>query len=514
MIRRLPQWAEREFARLCAVEGVVCNHAEEDESGWDFHVEFPQQPIAAPADMHPARKTAYVQVKSTRRRDALVCPVKLSNALRAAQSLQPWFVVLVVADAGNEATSIYAVHVWEALIHRTLKAVRRAHNQKKALHKCGLKIRFNSADERGYHLLSWMQQAIEAVGPEYEQQKKSIFQTVGYEEGYGIMEVTFEPTTPDEVLENFLGLGSGLPLSRFAYIPARFGIPSPEPERDGSSGVMYITPNPDTVCEIRLRGPSTAVPMVLPGHMYSTGIPDLPFDQSRFRFSAGFLDFIWTPGRKADCRINFDGREKKDLLSIANFFTLIEWCENGPVEAQIWLGGKRTIRGPLSLGRSNINIDSTQVARTVRLLRSIAGPVEQSSIQLSLADLYSAERDLIVLQQLVEAPSLRVEFEPSPETPSEFSSLLYYFYADVCEWTFYALLERPIREDIVTEGRRRVTCGLPQLREGYVVRNATENDRRVMQDDYERYLHEREGTGTPLGLGDAHVFLTAQQDKH
>ena len=252
MIRRLPQWAERYFGTLCAAEGVVCNKAEEDESGWDFHVEFPQQPLAGPPDMHPARITAYVQVKSARRRDGLVCRVKLSNALRAAQSPKPWFVVLVVADAGNEPTSIYALHVWEALIRRSLKAVRRGHNERKALHKCDFTIRFNAADERRDRLLAWMYQAIDDVGPDYEQQKKSIFQTVGYEEGYGIVHVTFEPTTADKILENFLGLGSGIPMSRFVYSPARFGILSPEPELDASSGVFHVTPKPATVCEIRL----------------------------------------------------------------------------------------------------------------------------------------------------------------------------------------------------------------------------------------------------------------------
>jgi hypothetical protein len=183
--------------------------------------------------------------------------------------------------------------------------------------------------------------------------------------------------------------------------------------------------------------------------------------------------------------MNFDGREKKDLLSTENFSTLIEWCETGQVEAQIWLEGKRTIGGLLPLGRPNIDLDWSKVAKIVRLLRLIGGPIEQSHIRLSLADLSSAARDLIAFQQLVEAPSLRVEFEPSSETPSEFSSLVYHFYADVCECTFYALVERPIRENILIEGRRRVTSGLPELREGYVLRNATHEERKMMETDYE-----------------------------
>jgi hypothetical protein len=130
-----------------------------------------------------------------------------------------------------------------------------------------------------------------------------------------------------------------------------------------------------------------------------------------------------------------------------------------------------------------------------------------------LADLDSAARDLIAFQQLVEAPSVRLEFEPSSETPPELTSILYYIHADVYECTFYALVERPICEDIVIEGRRRVTCGLPRLHEQYVLSNATEDERRMMQADYERHLHEHEKTGTPLGLGDAHVFLKPSSDR-
>ena len=210
MICRVPQFAETKFANLCAVAGALCQPVKEDESGWDFHVEFPERPLAGPADTHPPPKTAYVQVKSARKHQ-LTCRVKLSNALRAARSPQPWFVVLVTVNARSESTRNYAVHVWEPLIRRSLEAIRRAGHAKVALHKRYLTIRFDASDERGDDLVAWMHHAIEAHGPDYEQQKKSIFQSVGYEEGYGIIQVTFESTTADEVIENFLGLGAGIP---------------------------------------------------------------------------------------------------------------------------------------------------------------------------------------------------------------------------------------------------------------------------------------------------------------
>ena len=102
--------------------------------------------------------------------------------------------------------------------------------------------------------------------------------------------------------------------------PARFGILSPEPECDAGLGVIHITPNPVTACEIRLRDHSTAASMVLSGHMYSPGIPGIPFKQSQFRFSADFLNIVWSRSGKVKYHIKFHGGEKKDLRSIEKFF--------------------------------------------------------------------------------------------------------------------------------------------------------------------------------------------------
>jgi hypothetical protein len=510
MIRRVPQFAEREFAKLCAVEGALCNPSKEDEGGWDFFVEFSLPSLPAPADMHPPRKTAFVQVKSTRK-NQLSCRVKLSNMLLSVQSCHPWFIVLVIADSKAAPARIYAVHIWEQLIRRTLKATRCAETKNTALNKRDLTIRFDAADERGDQLLSWMHGEIEAVGSDYEQQKKDLAQTIGYEGGYGIAQVPFKPATEDEILANFLGLGSGIPLSRFVYTPARFGIQSAEPEIDVTSGTIHITPESTSTCEVRVHDPNGSATIAISGYVYSVGLPGLPFERSRIRFSADFLEIVWSRSGKADCRLNFDGCEKKELLSIENFSTLIGWCKSGPVEVQIWSDGERTIRGSLSMQKSNMNLDWARITRIVRLLRSIAGPVKQSQVRLSLADLDSAARDLIAFQQLVEAPSVRLEFEASSETPPEFSSIIYYIYASVYDCTFYALLERPVREDVAIEGRRRMTCGLPQLVEAYSLKNASEAQRKMMNNDYDRYLHRQEEAGTPLGLGDAHVFLKLAQ---
>jgi hypothetical protein len=206
VIERLPRYAETELQRLCAKAGALCHSVDEDESGWDRLVEFPEKELLGPADTRPPRAVAYVQVKSVEK-GALTCRVKLTNALRAAQSPQPWFIMLVTGEMREQPSRIYAVHVWEELIRRTLKAVRRAHNEGRSLNKSSLTIRFSQGDEKGDGLVQWMQDAIDAVSPDYEAAKRAINRTAGYEDGYGDAALTIEADNEEEILKNLLGLG-------------------------------------------------------------------------------------------------------------------------------------------------------------------------------------------------------------------------------------------------------------------------------------------------------------------
>src|SRR6476620_1729881 len=96
MIKDLPEWAELAFAAQCAAAGVR-PHPPRKDTGWDYYLEFPPGDHPGPADTHPPAKIAYAQVKSKTRGKA-TCRLSLSNALKAAQSPQPWFLVLFVIE--------------------------------------------------------------------------------------------------------------------------------------------------------------------------------------------------------------------------------------------------------------------------------------------------------------------------------------------------------------------------------------------------------------------------------
>jgi hypothetical protein len=502
MIKRLPRFAELRLATLCAESGALCHKVEEDESGWDRLIEFPRPDAAGPADTHPPRKRAYAQVKSARNQ-RLSCRVKLSNALGAAQSPEPWFILLVTARAGKGPVKIYAVHVWDGIMRRTLEAVRRAENEGRPLNRSWLTIPFDVADEKNDNLISWMQEAIDAAASDYAQAKKTIYRRAGYEEGCGIGQVTIEAASKDEILKNFLGLGSGLRMLRFTFTPSRFGIVSPEPLMD-----MHVTPERAGACEIRLRNPRRSEPIILSGAVYQVGAPVVPPGQTRFRFSAAFMEILYGLDGQAEFRAHLEPHEKTDLLTIENFARLNEWIEEGEIDIQVWLDGNRAVGQILRADKPSAQWDWAIAAGAARLLRNIAGPGMQDQIRVSLQDLGRAS-GLKTFYQFVETGPFRMEFKPLPGAPPQLTTVLYWFDVEIGGHVFYALVERTIMEDIMIEGKRRITAGNPRHLEAYALLNVTEAGRKMMRDDYERWLAQSEQSDSPLGLGDLRQFFGA-----
>jgi hypothetical protein len=324
MIARLPKWAELKFESQCAAADAIAHPPEEDQNGWDYFVEFPQQIYPGPADTHPPAKSAYVQIKSARKRK-LTCRVTLSNALKAAQSTQPWFLVLVFVDKKTASAEVYAVHLWEDFIRRALKAVRIAENAGKPLNRCTLSVKFSAIDRHDGNLVPWMQAVIAAHEPNYQKKKQELYQAVGYEDGTGVGKVTISASSFDEIADNFLGLGSGLCLSEFSFTPSRFGVVSPKPEIDYSGeGKLIITPSPVDTCEVRLRANDASYS--LKGEVFTLGEPLLPREERRIRFSAEFFEMVLAPTSGLEVKTfhaRIDPDSKRTLHTLEAFAALL-----------------------------------------------------------------------------------------------------------------------------------------------------------------------------------------------
>lgn len=175
----LPKYAERFFAVQVSDNDGVCHKAEEDVNGWDYVVELPNAPHSGSADSQPPHDRAFVQVKSTSAAKTSVA-ITLSNLRKSAQDRSPWFVVLIKKVNGKPA--LYIRHFWKSLMEKSLKAIRTAESEGKALNKATMAISFSDEDLISGDLVRWMQDQIRLVG-DYQVEKRRLYDELGYENG-------------------------------------------------------------------------------------------------------------------------------------------------------------------------------------------------------------------------------------------------------------------------------------------------------------------------------------------
>lgn len=505
-IKRLARYAETSFASLCALGGALCHESQEDENGWDYLVELPEDESTGPADTAPPGKQAYVQVKSTRNA-RLSCSVKLSNALKAARSRDAWFVVLMVEAEPRPKT--YAVHIWAETMKDWLKAGRKASIEKAPVHKRRVTVNFNEADLHSDDLVEWVQETIATAAPDYALAKKSIYETVGYENGFGAGKLSFRADDAEQFFDELLGLGTGLPISKFTFTPSRFGLSDKEPIVDLNAGTVQITPHPAGDCELRIRGPKSSAPISVPGKVFSLGMPWLPIEQQRVRVSAPGFEVVWLNEGESRFTASLHAEARVPLDDIHNFATMITWLGAGSIDVQAWVGNTRFLGGTLEADGIRKGADWPKVREIVATLRGLQ-PRADASLTVSLADIRRSMRDLYLMHQVTSPSEMCLEFEPFPDQTYDFEKMLYYATANAGELAAYALVEREVlRWAEAPDGRRKVEFGVPIIRESWLVANACEQQRRLMDGDYDHHLAQMQKASKVVGLRDIGTFVRA-----
>ena len=509
MTSRLPKYAERYFAGACSLAGALAQPPDEDERGWDFLVEFPKAKHPGHADTHPPPPSAYVQIKTARtgKRSARV---KLSNALHAAQSRQPWFVVLLDFDKKGQLTHAYAVHIWDELMRSTLMAVRKCELEGKQLNRRLFTLSFSEKDDHRTDLIVWMRSSIEAVGNNYEARKKELHETLGYEDGTGTGYMTIMATTHEEIAEGFLGLGSGLKVSSFKFTPARFGLHDNVPLVDIKGGHLTITPNPVGECEIRLRGPAGSA--VYPAHVYSFSTPDMSHDQRRLRFSTKFLHIISAfRQEKLNFKLTMNFDEKFDLVSLSEFCTIRSLMSAEPIDVQIWSSGQRMLAGTLDQALSTHTSHYAQLKAIVEFCCKLAGS-NAKDVHLSISDVVKVWRSATIFQQVNSGNNMRIEYDPITPDPVTQKHLVYHSSLYVGDRNFYVLIRRPIASAKDTDGRRAIYCGNAEILEFYCLQGARDEGRDKVIADYEKHLESYPPNEKALDLGDVNLLFAQSEE--
>jgi hypothetical protein len=175
--------------------------------------------------------------------------VKLSNALRFANTPLPCFVVLFVYGR-NDAPDIYVAHFWHDLDWpNSGGGAALGGGGDSALHKRHLPIAFTAGD----HVTDPLGHILEETGSpgSYGARKALILGRTGFEDGLGVASITFAPAvTPERFVDTQLGLGEPLEVSRFRFVTKRFGIEAGPPLADFTSGALSVEANPIGTCVV------------------------------------------------------------------------------------------------------------------------------------------------------------------------------------------------------------------------------------------------------------------------
>ncbi|MDQ0304340.1 hypothetical protein J2S75_003384 [Ancylobacter polymorphus] len=498
---RLPAYAERFFAAKVSEFDGLCHRVDEDEGGWDYVVELPHRDYDGPADSQPPRQRAFVQVKSIEGLKTSV-PITLSNLRKSAQDPSPWFVVLIKKRHGEPV--LYIKHFWTDLIARSLKMIRAADVNGVKINKRSMSISFTEGDIISGDFIKWMQECIDTQG-DYIIEKRRLYTEIGHEKGYGTAKLLFAEHTNDEIFKEFLGIGNGLKISSFEYVPERFSVPDYSRKVSETGGTVYITPQPQGTCDVRFRSSLTDAAFHMTGMMYA-----MPFaPEAPIRVSAPPVEILFSPQQVAmNMVMRFN--EPAPLDHWHTYSRLKLWSMKGPLRVELWLGSRKIDSSIIIDRQTGQNLDWEKLYSLAEAIRTIANDRNIRDLSFSLADINAHITDLGYLSEGC-APLVRFQCDATTPLAPGVTSFLHYSLSELAGWTFGHLIRRTVLQDVIDGGKRIITAGPFDILETYAFKDAGPEERALVKDDYERVLRDLEKREHPLGFGDFGTYIREMQ---
>lgn len=332
MISKVGSKGESIFSALCADAGLTVNPSIQDETGWDYFVEFPVT-YSKPIDQTTAPISCLVQVKSTDKENKRSEPITLSNLIKLIHHPNPVFFCFIDFQGQTFPECIYLVHFGEEIIERVLKRLRELSNSKNVkLNERTLSISFNKSQRLKPLTGEILKRVIENYVPygieEYRRKKQEFIETIGYKEGNAIIEFD---THRDNIAERFIDFILGIKpfeVRNFKLFNSRFGIADTAPQIHAGSGQLFFEPNPTGKALVKISENSFGPKIIFECDWYATKANAiLPLRLQKARLVNRLFEIIFSNGAmQFDFFKNYDGEAIKlsDLNKLANFFELIE----------------------------------------------------------------------------------------------------------------------------------------------------------------------------------------------
>jgi hypothetical protein len=267
--RNIPALGEAVVPRLAAEIGVAAQKVQQDQTGWDFLLEFRREPgesasgINLPIDRWPLPWKCLIQVKTTTAtKRSWTIRAKLESCLSLAMGILPAFFLLLQFGEGNDPDEAFLVPVDEALLARILKRARRAETQGEKPNRVSIELRGtrdNRIELTGAALKRAIGTHIGASMEEYAARKAEWTKKVGYEEmanrfTFHMAEDVDDGAPSGEWLVDLaLGLRGPLAVKDARIEDVRFGIPARKPLAVIDKGWLEIPMKPLEAVVIKLE---------------------------------------------------------------------------------------------------------------------------------------------------------------------------------------------------------------------------------------------------------------------
>lgn len=468
MSHRSGRPAQYKFQQLCSESNITCNSSSEDDHGWDFIIELiPQRENGLPADKLPGPKQVLVQVKSTKGKSPRT-RMKVSNALKLTKSELPCFVVLFHYAPGSEER-IYIRHFWDRLMERALLRGRQASAENKKPHKVRMEIGFSDKDEQSTDPIGWISATVEEHSKEYAENKRALYENLGYEGRKYRAEVTIDPLgSIEELVDHELGKTDYLPVTNIRMVDSRFGIDAPVPMWESDSGRIQIRPNNVRKCKLVFQNSSGGV-ISFEATMRGPAIPNLPTDKFKIAIETWCFTATISSDGSFSAQIPDMWNEKLSLERLSEYVTLRSWGgEKISMKIVAHEFDPLNVHGTLSLiGREEFFTKMSGIVRTLQEIQKRAGV---SDVNLTLEDFSCSFRELLLFHEILTAEDMQLsgDWEPSLKTDDSFYRVLGHFDFEVGGVTFFAVFDASATGMSAEGGGIKLDCGKRVLRECFV----------------------------------------------
>ena len=463
-LSQFEDWAEDSFQTIGTGTDVVVNAPRRDRRGWDFIAEWDVPAVPGlPSDKQRTARTARIQVKSSRQTKP-VARLKLSNALKFAEAVDPCFVVLYWLDKRQNQVEIYIKHFDEALVARTLKRAREADRDGETdLHKINFLVPMSVCDMHTHDLILWLKEQCLDIPSVYTKQKAHHHETVGYEDPRLFGNMTFNHSHADALIEHAVGLPTTFNPSWIELRESRFGIPASIPFVAGEPSHFEIrtTPKPAAIIFRTADGREAR----FDGELRSFQLPGY---EPKGVLLAAFSSESVTGRVYSDLRIQINysllGPAVHDARHLQTLLRMFLMLFDGGVTATLAIDNKELDQAPITEKPPAINERLFRWAydMTEALLKHIK---RADKPRLSVAQLIDAFEDVERFAACVidGVMTLKVELEDPSAALRTFSGMLSYAYVPVGSFTYAVFYRQPFLSQRIEGDLLIVQFGSPDI---------------------------------------------------